>query len=480
MSTYNVVQPKKGTSMGIINFFHLRKVAFICSFLIVTGCTDKVYPEKTVTFITISDLHFNPFYNCDIKNDTCLIIDKLQAAPTSQWKEILERYEQSKQIYNKDTNYFLFHSVLGTLKKRADDTHAQFVLLLGDVLAHDYNKNYIKYTGDTSSIGIQNFVNKTMQFITNELKNRLSSIDVYTVVGNNDTYSDHYTSEAVFYKNIAKIWSQSIKDEKNRIKMENDFSKGGYYSLELSKQKKLRLIVLNTNFFSTLGKGLDIEAKEELNWLHNELSSVHKKNQKAIIALHIPVGIDAYQSVIQSDVVSLWDPQNTQQFLSQLEYYSNEIIAIFSGHLHTDFFEIIKFNGRTKNIFLTGTPAVSPLFSNNPGFKLYRYSRNTLELQGYSTYYYPLDSIRPEWKLAYDSNKNYKLACRSCNLMKAMDKIKPSGELADSYQKFYMLRKDLQPITKENKWVPYYCAIRNLTAETYQVCLKNLAFRKGI
>ena len=344
------------------------------------------------------------------------------------------------------------------------------MLVLGDLLAHGYKGNYQKYTGDFSPEGIQNFVNKTMQFITAELKNVLPSIDIYMVVGNNDTYSDHYISEPSFYKNIGKIWQQSIKDEKNRAKMTKDFNKGGYYVLDIPNQKELRLIVLNTTFFSALGTDMNVEAQEELDWLRNELAFLHKHHQKAIIALHIPVGIDAYSSV-KDDTTSLWTQHTTQQFLYLLKCHANEVVAIFSGYLHADSLEIINFNERTKKILLTSTPAISPVFGNNPGFKLYRYSPNTLEIQGYATYYYLLDGINPEWKLAYDLNKNYLTGCHSRNLVEAIDRIQPSGELAANYKKFYMLERNSQPITKENKWMPYYyCAIRNLTAEAYNLC----------
>lgn len=455
--------------MRIVNFFQLIVMVCIYFFLIETVSANTNNPEKTATFMTVADIHFNPFYECTESN--CPLINKLQSSPAAKWKKILAQYAKRNPIYNKNTNYILFQSMLGALKKQANDNQVQFIVLLGDLLAHNYKKNYQKYTGDLSLDGIQSFVNKTMQFITSELKNSLPFIDIYTVVGNNDTYSDHYISEPEFYKNIGAIWGKSIKDGKTRLKIERKFTKGGYYALNLSKQKDLRLIVMNTTFFSKKGTGMEIEAQEELDWLRDELAAIHKHHQKAIIALHIPIGIDAYTSVIGGDTASLWTQHATQQFLYQLKCYTNEVIAIFSGHLHADFFEIITFNEKNKKILLTGTPAISPIFGNNPGFKIYRYSPNTLEIQAYSTYYYPLDAKNSEWKLAYDSNKTYQADCHSCNLLEAMDQIQPSGKLADDYKKFYMLGKNSQPITKENKWIPYYyCAIRNLGAETYNDC----------
>ncbi len=108
----------------------------------------------------------------------------------------------------------------------------------------------------------------------------------YSLVGNNDGYTEHYASQAIFYKNIAPIWSALIRDKYHREKMQKEFAQGGYYALNI--QKGLRLIVLNTTYFSTRGTGMDQEAQNELNWLEKQLALLDTTQRKALIILHIP------------------------------------------------------------------------------------------------------------------------------------------------------------------------------------------------
>ena len=74
--------------------------------------------------------------------------------------------------------------------------------------------------------GLQHFIDKTMQFITKELAAAFPDTNVYMVVGNNHSYAEHYSSQPVFYKNIAPIWSKLIQDKDNRVKMQQDFAQG--------------------------------------------------------------------------------------------------------------------------------------------------------------------------------------------------------------------------------------------------------------
>lgn len=431
---------------------------------------DDLRSENTINFLSISDIHFDPFYSCNTAAATCSIIETLRKAPASDWQTILTSNAKQNQSYGKDTSYSLFASSLEEIKKESAYYHVRFALVLGDFLAHDFKQHYQQYTGDTSSEGLHSFVDKTLQFMVLSLKHNLPNIDIYPVVGNNDGYSEHYVSEPLFYKNSGPIFAQLIHDKIKQTDMVDQFSKNGYYALTIPTQPAIRLIVLNTTLFSQQATGTDAAGQEELSWLHKEVSLLAQRNQKALLALHIPVGPDIYDTIKQGKTVTFWRTEATKNFLTEMNQYSDHIIAILPGHVHVDWFQIIHTTAN-KSIIVTATPSISPVIGNNPGFKIYRYAQRSEKIKDYITYYYPLAQQQP-WAIEYDFKKIYQPDCQECDLLNGIQNIQASGSLAEHYKKFYALGRDVQPITKNNQWLPYYyCAINHVAIADYEHCI---------
>lgn len=430
------------------------------------GATSSSSPAPVISnFLSVSDIHFSPYYSCDAKATVCPVVTKLKTAPASAWPSILSQYDVKQPRYNDDTNYVLLKSTLNELKKRAGQQHLQFVLVLGDFLSHDYKKNYQRYTGDTSEKGIENFVDKTMQFISSELSEVFPHTNVYMIVGNNDSYAEHYTSQAVFYKNIGPIWSPLIKDKKTRLAMQKEFMQGGYYAIDLPTQKNLRLIVLNTAYFSSRGVGMNKEAQTELNWLTKQLSLLDKTQRKALIALHIPsLANVSISHDIKLKTLGLWQPQYVEQFLELLNCHASNIMAILQSHLHRDWIQVIQFNG-SKAILLTATPSISPVVGNNPGFKIYSYDPERLKIQDYFTYYYPLD--QGKWQLEYAFNEAY----QADTIMDGIKQLQKRADLFNEYKKFFVLERNIPAL--ENLIYPaLICNLHNPSYSDYQHCVK--------
>lgn len=380
--------------------------------LFIGGMSPTVTAEKAEQarhILTLSDIHFDPFISCQ-NAIPCPLIQKLRSASVEQWRPLLTQYETSKPRYRIDTNIVLLTSTLRAAQKAVATCGSDFVLVLGDFLGHKYRKYYKKYSGDYTREGYQAFAHKTLAFLTAELAATFPDIDVYAVVGNNDTYDNNYTStpSGLFFKETGSLWSGLIKNTDNRIAMQRQFVKAGYYALDLPNQD-LRLIVLNSNLFSTRAKGKNIAktANEEFDWLHRELVSVKAKQQKAFIVMHIPPSIDVYatQHTRLFTLLTLWQPEYVKRFNDELTQFSDSIAAIFSSHLHLDWFHYLTIKNQNE-IPSVGVPSISPIFVSNPKFKLYRYSPQRQQLEDIATYYYPLKD-RQEWRV--ESNK----LCRS-------------------------------------------------------------------
>lgn len=348
--------------------------------------------DTPVRFLSLADIHFDPFIACH--KTPCPLIQKLRAADVNDWANIFTQFDNESAIYREDTNYHLLRSALNSAKNEADRAHAAFVFVLGDFLGHEYRSKYVKYSRDKSRSGYREFVKKTMQFLINELGQTFPNIDVYSVIGNNDSYQEDYFVEphGQYLQDVAKQFASLVHDQKNHAAILQSLPEAGYYAVDLTPT--MRLVVLNSVLFSTNARGVHVEqtAKQELHWLHHQLETAKENHQHVLIAMHIPVGVDIYATskIRLFTLIELWQTKYTKQFQAELTQFAPQITAVFSGHLHTDWFQEQTYNG--SDIPMTGTPAISPIFGNNPGFKIYSYSPSTLQLGNFMTYYYPLSA----------------------------------------------------------------------------------------
>jgi hypothetical protein len=89
----------------------------------------------------------------------------------------------------------------------------------------------------------------------------------------------------------------------------------------------------------------------------------------------------------------LWKPPYIYLFQAEINQFAPEIAGIFAGHLHSDAFSILTV-GEKHEIPMVGVTSISPIFGNNPGFKICIYSTNPLRLESYINYSYPLNGKR--------------------------------------------------------------------------------------
>jgi sphingomyelin phosphodiesterase acid-like 3 len=460
----------------------------------------SISPVHADNFLTVSDIHFDPFSSCENKAP-CPVIDALNQAPPNQWAEILTASELPQPQYKLDTNYLLLQSTFSELSKVSETEKLDFVIVLGDLLAHSFKKHYLTYSSDKKDASYTNFVNKTMQFLTNELAKTFPNTDVYMAVGNNDSYNNNYVVEpkGKFFKDMSLMWSSLIKDKANLSVMQQSFPTGGYYAVNLGLQPNLRLIVLNTVLFSQKAKGHEIPtaAVKQLDWLQQELELVKKNQQKALLAFHIPAGVDVYHTVLNNpfrlgfawqplyfqnvqttaypskfevplSIVAFWHRGYNLRFQFLLSEFASSIMAILPGHTHMDWFQILSFN-QSEPVIISSTPGISPVFGNNPAFKVYQYSDNPQALINFTTYSYSLKD-KKLWEQEYNFNQIYQSTCPDCQIVEGMKKIQPIGLLATAYVQYYSVGTDSQPITKF--WLPFYwCNIHAINEWDYNRCL---------
>lgn len=457
------------------------KCVFYCSvlFLSLLVCSSSVFAETRNStldrFITISDIHFDPFITCE-KTTPCPIIETLRAAPVDTWNSILATSDTSTTKLHQDTNYELLQAMSNELQNRVKLEKPKFVLVLGDFLGHDYQEKYEVYAADKSEASYQQFVKKTFEFLTLELNRTFPKLNVYPVIGNNDSYESDYSvvPNGAFLKDISNIWATLIKDPFNKVAVEQALPLGGYYAVNIHNVPHLKLIVLNTVIFSKKiaapGPLIDQAAQQQLIWLHQTLQAAQAKNQKVMIAMHIPAGIDVYSTLKHQFVVTEFlQDEYTQQLQQEFQMFAANIVGIFPGHLHMDWFQRLTAPTAT-TLPISGTPGMSPLFGNPPAYKIFRYSPQTLALQDFTTYSYALDGTH-QWHKEYDFMATYHPTCLNCRITEGMNAVNRSGTAAEDYKRYYALGGK-QPI--DTYWSPYYwCHLTGaLSWKDYQGCVQ--------
>src|SRR5437762_1021033 len=101
--------------------------------------------KQTQNFMSIADIHFDPYSSCDVLAvQVCPIIKKLQLATPEQWDGIFSKYDSNKvSRFGHDTNYALLKSTLTEIQQVDKKENPGFTVILGDFLAHHFREKYI-------------------------------------------------------------------------------------------------------------------------------------------------------------------------------------------------------------------------------------------------------------------------------------------------------------------------------------------------
>ena len=200
-----------------------------------------------------------------------------------------------------------------------------------------------------------------------------------------------------------------------------------------------------------------------------------KKHQHVLLAFHIPAGIDVFTSLKAfTYIYEFWYPEYTHEFEALLNEYANTITGVLSAHIHMDSFQLltVKKGNPLPVIF---TSSISPIFGNNPAFKVFSYESKTLQLKNYDTYFYPLDKLH--WQHEYSFNHIYQPVCHGCNLSAGLTQLMKDKQKISEYKKYYAAGHNSQFITEKQTSIAYYwCNIFSITSSAYRTCLSKKPF----
>jgi hypothetical protein len=473
------------------------RVTLLILLLLLAGCANtRPTPTQARTgdfigqpdfgvLLSLTDFHFDPFYDPKL-------FQELVDSPVAEWVRIFDGSQVSGYgQYGKDSNYNLFISALKYAASAAPN--AEFILLAGDWLAHGFSDSYYQYAGKRDPQRLREFIDKTITFLTQRIREQFPGIPIYPVLGNEDSYCGDYRLQpkGKFLDRTAEIWKIFFPNNDNQRAFMQTFPTGGYYAAAVPGTPRHRVMVLNTVLFSAdyrnqCGNPRDDPGGDQLRWLASQLKDAADKGDRVWLLYHIPYGIDAYNSVIATNgntvekVVSLWQPGYTENFLNLLNQYRGTILAMLGGHTHMDYFRLAPDDetGRS-SAFLLVTPGISPIFGNNPGLHVLSYDRRAFSLLDYTTHRLDLATgPSAKWRKEYRFSRTYRLFPVNGTTLKTLSRsLKQEVQTRATYLDYYNVGNPAMPQITDQTWPLFWCSIEHLTVAAFQACVENFSRR---
>jgi len=444
-------------------------------------------------FLIVSDIHFNPMA------DPSLVADLAAADPT-QWETILERSKRTRfSQYGGDTNWWLLRSALDQM--RVTLPHPAFIMVPGDLLAHDFPKTYATVTHDNDREHYRAFVLKTLDFLALEFRKRFGDTKILVTPGNNDEECGDNSMEAHgrFLSDTAELARETVEADRG---FKKEWKALGIYNVLHPALPGVRIFSLNTAVLSyryqpaSFSQGCvpmastSNAANDLLAWLESNLAAAKQANEKVWLLFHVPPGIDASATTREHEalakestspsgaacpkaVVPMWDPMWTKRFDSLLENYQDTVIASFAGHTHTDDFRLIGEPGSRKEFVLINPP-ITPVDNRNPAFRVVTFNRDG-SLTDQSTYYLTnleeaSSKTKGQWKQEYRFSQEWKAKqLNAASLETIYGQIGTEQKARERWLKLYNVSSPAAKVPA-GKVQGLYCAIEHLDPESYATC----------
>jgi hypothetical protein len=480
----------------------------LASIYLLFGCGDgtkltPISPTATFSVVVFSDLHFNPFYDpaLFVRNPTLCT-----TADPSTWTGIFQTSDiTTPSPWGTDTNYPLLVLALASIKQNLGAS--PLVIYTGDLIGHYFPTLFYEYCeGLTPNqtptpqqvAAMQAFTDKTVAFLAAQIRAAVGNIPVMFAVGNIDSYTG-YGPDSVFLANTAQtFYTQFVDGTVDQQTFLNTFTSGGYYAAQ--PMGSLTVIGLNTNLLALGVPGdNDVAVATELAWLDSTLASAQAARRKVWLLMHVPPGANtvttaasAVNGKIQSATMMMFQSYQAT-FLQILAKYPGLITMTLGAHTHMDEYRIL-----SPSIVLDEVPAITPCFGENPAFKIFTLTQNTLTPTDYSSLNYDLSKVPlpAQFSSYYTLSAAYSLqGSLSASLIQLYPELAnnvaltspPASSNANAQQTLYMAQYNSgnpawnplgrppafwNPVTPAN-WPVFACGIGKMTQLDFEDCVNS-------
>ena len=329
-------------------------------------------------FIWMTDLHGDPFYATDIRQCRKRSIQALEG-----------------QLFG----------VMG-----CDPPIALIASAAKAAKATGQSKNFLLYTGDFSRHAIELMpdahanVSNVIGEVASVVKAHLPDMPtIFGALGNDDGPQNYF--QPVTSDKPANDWFTLLEAKLNSSwSLDADAAKqfryGGYFEARVGN---LTILSLATVIYSVRHQPVQPEEDpfHQFAWLSRRLKEAADEGRRVWIIGHIPPGIETF------GYTELWHPRFLARYLEivQDRLLGSTIAAQLFGHVHKDEFRLLPDPPPGAGpIFLSS--ALSPVYYNNPAFKLVKYSKSTGRILDFETFISEI-SGQLDWKFAYRFNATF-------------------------------------------------------------------------
>jgi sphingomyelin phosphodiesterase acid-like 3 len=450
--------------------------------------------QATIPALLLSDIHFEPFWDP-------AKAPQLAAAPVNEWKAILaaapspdqqqrfDALQQTCQARGIDTSFALFDSSLKAMRSHAADV--RFATVSGDLLAHDFQCKFETLFPKSTPVDYRTFVEKTLDYVIDELYQSFLGIPVYVALGNNDSDCGDYRLDA-HSDFLAVTGSEVMKNfsASERQAAQESFAVGGYYSVSLPAPiENARLLVLNdlfmsSNYAACSGKADPAAADAQLAWLRQQLSEARASKQKVWVMGHIPPGVNLHATARR--MADLCGGQNPIMFLStekladMIAEFSDVVQLAIFAHTHMDELRLLKKDGQGpassgKSVAVKMIASVSPIHGNHPSFTLARIDPSSATLVDYKVFAASNETgVNAVWTEEYDFARGFHEAAFSSSSVSQLiagfaadpnAKTQASQDFIADFSVGYA-----SPLLRM-AWPQYVCTLSNHTQQSFKACV---------
>ncbi len=453
----------------------------------------KAPAPATIPALLVSDIHFEPFWDP-------AKAPKLAAAPLREWKAILatspspdreQRFaalQQSCHVRGADTPFALYDSSLKAMRSHA--AGVKFVTVSGDLLSHALQCKYNMLFPRSTPEDYRTFVEKTLDYVIDELYQSFPGVPVYVALGNNDSDCGDYQLDA--NSEFLRVSGREVTRNFpafERQSAQDSFAAGGYYSVSLSAPlENARLLVLNDifmskNYANCAGKAAPAAAEAQITWLRQQLAEARASKQKIWVMGHIPPGVDLYATARR--MADLCGGQSPTMFLSSekmadviAEFGDVVELAIFA-HTHMDELRLLKDDCKStpscKSVAVKMVASISPINGNNPSITLAQIDPSSAALVDYKVFAASNQSgAGADWTEEYDFARSFHKAGFTSSSVNELI----AGFAADPGAKTHASRNYIGDFSAGSPsavlqafWPQYVCTLSNHTQQAFKACV---------
>jgi len=371
--------------------------------------------------------------------------------------------------------------------------------------------DWIFITGDLAAHGLPNR-GEAMEATTRMMKRAFPDVPLYFCFGNNDVAETNYQMDcsSEWLEFAYSLWGKYIPDDQKKT-----FLQMGAYRVNIShsqqpsvfetKKAPLRLLVLNTMLYSVRSNHkYEKDPCGQFEWMENELQEARNDSAKVYLMSHIMPGTDSY------GFTPLWNFDQNARYFDLLQEYSDVIAGQFYGHVHNDEFRVygesapgekksvpeipqerqqrqlqqgqeLKIVKGEKQETLQGlvNPAVSPIYGNNPEFRLTSYNPETFAISDYRIHYMDLlesnEQETPIWNFLYSFESYHVGEADKKGLSLLYDRLFENEEDFDNWYSYRGALGNLEngiPEQGSPGWACLLCALSATDQDSFEKCIE--------